>query len=78
LGKTKMKITKITKNTNMNQLLMEKPELAGLLLSSGMGCIGCPMAEMETIEDGCKAHGMSDKEIEKFIEKLNKRGGKRK
>jgi len=73
-----MKITKITKNTNMNQLLMEKPELAGLLLSSGMGCIGCPMAEMETIEDGCKAHGMSDKEIEKFIEKLNKRGGKRK
>jgi hybrid cluster-associated redox disulfide protein len=63
---------KITKKTNMNELLMKKPELAELLFSSGMGCIGCPMAEMETIEEGCKAHGMSDKQIEKFVEKLNK------
>jgi hybrid cluster-associated redox disulfide protein len=66
-----MKETKITKDTNMNELLMKKPELAGMLLSSGMGCMGCPMAQMETIEDGCRAHGMSPKEIDKLIEKLN-------
>lgn len=70
---------KITKKTNMNELLIKRPELAGLLLSSGMGCFGCPMADMETIEDGCKAHGMTDKEIDKFVEKLNKEaGGKKK
>jgi hybrid cluster-associated redox disulfide protein len=63
---------KITKKTNMNELLMRKPELAGLLLSSGMGCIGCPMAQMETIEEGCIAHGMNSKEIDKLIIKLNK------
>ena len=57
---------------NMQALLMHKPELAGMLLSSGMGCMGCPMAQMETIEEGCKAHGMNDKEINKLIEKLNK------
>ena len=64
----------------MNELLMKKPELAGMLLSSGMGCIGCPMAQMETIEDGCRAHGMSDKEIDKLIGRLNKKkvGRKRK
>ncbi len=67
-----MKKLKITKDMNMQALLMHKPELAGMLLSSGMGCMGCPMAQMETIEEGCKAHGMNDKEINKLIEKLNK------
>ncbi len=58
---------------------MEKPELAGLLLQSGMGCVGCPMAMGETLEEGCKVHGMSKKEIDKLIEKLNKKvGGKKK
>jgi hypothetical protein len=33
--------------------------------------MGCPMAQMETIEDGCRAHGMSPKEINKLIEKMN-------
>jgi hybrid cluster-associated redox disulfide protein len=62
---------KITRKTNMNELLMKKPELAGLLVQSGMGCIGCPMSMGETIEEGCEAHGMSDKEIDKLVEKMN-------
>ncbi len=66
-----MKKTKITRETNMNQLLMERPELAGMLLSSGMGCMGCPMAQMETLEDGMRAHGMTPKEIDNLIEKMN-------
>jgi hybrid cluster-associated redox disulfide protein len=63
---------KITKKTNMNELLMEKPELAGVLFHMGMGCMGCPMAQMETIEEGMKAHDMTDKQIDKLVEKLNK------
>jgi len=84
---------KITKKTNMNELLMKKPELAGILFQSGMGCVGCPMSMGETLEEGCKVHGMSDKEIDKLVEKMNvgffkkeptmveskgKRGGKKK
>ncbi len=69
---------KITKKTNMNELLMRKPELAGILLNVGMGCIGCPMAMGETIEDGCRAHGMSNKDIDKLIEKLNKKTERKK
>jgi hybrid cluster-associated redox disulfide protein len=70
--KKKIKM-KITRKTNLNELLMERPELAGMLLSSGMGCFGCPMAQRETLEEGCKAHGMTNKEIDKFVEKLNKK-----
>lgn len=71
---------KITKKTNMNELLMKKPELAGIFFQAGMGCFGCPMSMGETLEEGCKVHGMSDKEIDKLVEKLNKKktGGRKK
>jgi hybrid cluster-associated redox disulfide protein len=74
-SKNKMKITK---KTDMHELLMVKPELAGLLVQSGMGCVGCPMSMGETIEQGCKVHGMSDKDIDKLIEKMNKMEEKKK
>jgi hypothetical protein len=34
--------------------------------------MGCPMAMEETVEQGCKAHGMSDKEIDELLKKVNK------
>lgn len=69
---------KITRKTDMHELLMEKPELAGLLFQVGMGCVGCPMSMGESLEEGCKVHGMSDKEIDKLIDKLNKNEEKKK
>ena len=63
---------KITKSTKLSKILGEKPEAAETLFEAGLGCIGCPMAQQETLEDGCKAHGMSDKDIDKLIERLNK------
>ncbi len=64
---------KITKNTKISELIKEKPEAVGILFEAGLGCVGCPMAQMETIEQGCKAHGMSNEEIEKLVEELNKK-----
>ena len=66
---------KITKKTDIHGLLMKKPELAELLFQSGMGCVGCPMSMGETLEEGCKVHGMSDKEIDKLIDKMNRKMG---
>ena len=61
----------------MNELLRKKPEVAGVLLKSGLGCVGCAMTECENIEQGCKAHGMTNKQIDELIEKLNKEGKKK-
>jgi hybrid cluster-associated redox disulfide protein len=69
---------KITRKTDMNKLLMSKPELAGLLFQAGMGCAGCPMSMGETLEEGCKVHGMSDKEIDKLVDMMNKGEEKKK
>ena len=63
---------KITKKTKIGQLLAEKPEAGRLLMEAGMGCIGCPMAQMESIEDGCLSHGIDEKDIEELIKKINK------
>jgi len=66
-----MKFT-TTKKTKINELIEQKPEAIEILFEAGMGCVGCPMAQQETIEQGCKAHGMNDKDIKELIEGINK------
>jgi len=62
---------KTTKKTKLSKILKENTDAAEILFEAGMGCAGCPMAMQETIEDGCKAHGISKKDIDKLIVKLN-------
>ncbi len=65
------KSKKITKKTKLSELVRNE-KAAELLFKEGLTCIGCPMAIQETLEQGCKAHGLNDKEIEELIKKLNK------
>lgn len=69
----KMPNKKITKKTKLNEILQKNPEVAKILFESGLGCIGCPMAMQETLEEGCLAHGFSNKEVEELVKKLNKK-----
>lgn len=68
-----VKTKKISKNDKIGDILAMHPNLAEIFLGMGFHCLGCPMSQMETLEQGCMAHGMSKKEIEDFIEKLNKK-----
>ena len=63
---------KITKKMTFAELLEAKPEAGEILMNAGMHCIGCPMSQMESIEEGCKGHGFSDKEVEELMEKISK------
>ncbi len=63
---------KIKKSMIINKIIQEKPEVVEILFKAGLTCIGCPMAQQETLEQGCKAHEMDDKEIKKLVERLNK------
>jgi hybrid cluster-associated redox disulfide protein len=62
---------KITKKTKMNELLEKNPKAAEILFEAGLSCVGCPMAMQETIEQGCLAHGISKKEIDELVKRLN-------
>jgi len=59
---------KITKDMTFGELLSKHPEAAEKLAEQGLFCGGCPMAQMESIEDGAKAHGV---DVEKLIKDLN-------
>lgn len=66
---------KINQNMTIGEVLDKAGdkvnEVAEVLMNSGMGCVGCPMAQMETLEQGCMAHGLNKKEIEEIVEKIN-------
>jgi len=64
---------KITKKTPLNKILTINPKAAEYLFEAGMSCVGCPMAMQETLEQGCIAHGMNQKQINELIKKLNER-----
>ena len=66
--------TEITKDKTFYEVMQKYPELAEDLMLLGMHCCGCPMAAMETIEQGCLAHGLNpDKVVKKLNEKIRKK-----
>ncbi len=70
-------MNKIKKEDKISEVIEKYPDSIEIFLEFDMHCIGCPMASMETIENGCSAHGMSEEKIKKLVKKLNKKiGGK--
>lgn len=59
----------ITKDMIIREILIQKPEAAEILMANGMGCVGCPSAQMETLEEAALVHGMN---IDNLLASLNK------
>ena len=58
----------ITKDMIISDLLQAKPEAADILMQNGMGCLGCPSAQVESLEDAANVHGM---DINHLLNELN-------
>ncbi|MBU1120800.1 MAG: DUF1858 domain-containing protein [archaeon] len=69
---------KISKEMTLGEIARDYPETISVLFEYGMHCIGCPVSMMETLEQGAKAHGMSEEKINKMIEEMNKKIKKKK
>ncbi len=59
----------INKDMTIGEVIRVKPEAAEVLMSFGMGCVGCPSAQAETLEEAATVHGL---DLEKLLEALNK------
>jgi hybrid cluster-associated redox disulfide protein len=57
----------IKKNMTIGEVIRTKPEAAGILMSFGMGCIGCPSAQAETLEEAAMVHGIDADELVKAL-----------
>ncbi|RLE38533.1 disulfide oxidoreductase [Candidatus Woesearchaeota archaeon] len=61
----------IKKGMTFSEVLERCPEAAEVLIKHGLHCIGCHVAAVETIEQGCMAHGMTPKQIDEIVEEIN-------
>ena len=59
----------ITKDLTIGEVLRMKEGAPQILMNFGMGCVGCPYSQAETIEDAAKVHGLN---LEELLEALNK------
>lgn len=59
---------KITKETIISDILKINDKAAPILMSYGMGCLGCPSAQMESLEQAASIHGIN---VDELLKKLN-------
>ena len=57
----------ITKDMTIGEILVNKPEVAPILMEAGMHCLGCPAAQGESLEEAAMVHGM---DIDSLMEKI--------
>jgi hybrid cluster-associated redox disulfide protein len=67
-AKQKMRVSRKT----LLVKIANHPQLTEVLLGEfGLFCVGCPMAQLETLEQGALSHGLNDSQIEKLLKRLN-------
>lgn len=59
---------KITENTIIGDIVKMGPRAIEILLSFGMGCIGCPASQRESLKDAAAVHGI---DLSLLIKSLN-------
>jgi hybrid cluster-associated redox disulfide protein len=63
---------KINKEMTFAEVLNVSPDSAKIMFEYGLHCIGCHLSPYETVDQGGKAHGLTDEQITEMVEKINK------
>lgn len=59
---------KINKDMTIGEVVRMDPQNAQTLMVFGMGCVGCPSAQAETLEEAAQVHGIN---LENLLKALN-------
>ena len=59
---------KVTKDMLIGDLIRQYPEAINILMQNGLGCVGCPASQMESIEEAAMVHGL---DVNKLLKELN-------
>ncbi|MCR3761883.1 DUF1858 domain-containing protein [Clostridium felsineum] len=60
---------KVFKEMTIGEVVRNYPDCVDILFDFGLGCVGCPSAQAETIEEAAGVHGI---EVNELLEALNK------
>ena len=74
IKKSKAIKDKITKNMPIGDVVLKYPAAISVFIQHGLHCIGCGVAQFETIEQGAAAHGI---DVKKLMADLNKAASKK-
>lgn len=58
----------ITKDMTIGEIIRKDASRAEVLMAFGMGCVGCPSAQAETLEEAAMVHGIN---LEALVTALN-------
>ena len=61
----------VKKEMTLGEVVSKYPAAAEVMMQKGLHCIGCSVANWETIEQGAMSHGLSKEEIEKMVYEIN-------
>jgi len=64
-------MTEINKDMMLGEIIEKYPETVHVFLSYGLHCIGCHLSPHESLEAGCRVHGMNDDQINKLLSDCN-------
>ena len=59
----------ITKDMLIGEIIRKKPEAIEILMRFGMGCVGCPSSQMESLEEAAMVHGL---DLDVLMTEINK------
>jgi len=59
----------ITKEMTIGEIVRTKADAPEILMSFGMGCVGCPSSQAETVEEAVRVHGIN---LDELLVALNK------
>ncbi|MDO4274945.1 MAG: DUF1858 domain-containing protein [Eubacteriales bacterium] len=61
-------MAKVTKSMLIGQLINLDPNVAPILMRAGMHCLGCPSAQMESLEEAAVVHGL---DVDVLVQQIN-------
>ncbi len=53
----------VKKDMTIGEVIRQNEKSAEVLMGFGMGCVGCPSAQAETLEEACMVHGLDVNEL---------------
>ena len=61
-------MAKVNKDMLIGEILQLDPNMAGVLMASGMHCVGCPSSQAESLEEAAMVHGLP---VDLVVARLN-------
>ena len=66
-----MNMASVSKDMYIKDILAQDRGVIPILLQQGLHCLGCPSAQMETLEEAAYVHGMDDSEVDGLVDSIN-------